>query len=195
MKTLIHICCAPCLIGPLEVLRREGVTPAGFFFNPNIHPLLEFRRRVKALRVFLEGDPLPVTFDEGYGLERFIHEVYDPDPARRCDACHLLRLRATAALAKADGFDAFTTTLLGSPHRDHERVRALGEQAAEEAGVSFLYRDLRPWHDPGREEARRRQLYLQSYCGCCFSEYERFRDTNREVYRGTPPKRPGGGTP
>lgn len=190
MKTLIHICCAPCLIGPLGALRREGIDLAGWFHNPNVHPFLEFRKRVKAVRVFMERDALPVEIDETYGLETFIREVYNPDPRLRCEECHRVRLRATAQKARADGFDAFTTTLLGSPHRDHEMVRRLGEESADEAGVGFLYRDFRPLHDEGHEEARRRQIYLQSYCGCCMSEWERFRDTGRELYRGTPRAQP-----
>jgi SpoIID/LytB domain protein len=186
MKTLIHICCAPCLIGPLAALRGEGIEVAGWFHNPNIHPFLEFRKRMKALRVFAERDPLPIEIDETYGLDQFVRHIYRPDPAQRCEECHRVRLRATAAKARAEGFDSFTTTLLGSPHRDHDLVHRLGEEAAREAGVAFFYRDFRPLHEQGHEEARGRQLYLQSYCGCCFSEWERFRDTHREVYRGGP---------
>lgn len=181
---LIHICCAPCLIGPLKLLRGEGIEPEGYFYNPNIHPLLEFRKRVKGLRVLMQRDPVRAEIDETYGLEQFIQEVYDPDPKKRCERCHALRLRATAIKAAREGFEAFTTTLLGSPHRNHEMVRALGERAAAEAGVAFLYRDFRPLDEAGHEEARRRGVYLQPYCGCCFSEYERFRNTTREMYRG-----------
>jgi predicted adenine nucleotide alpha hydrolase (AANH) superfamily ATPase len=184
MKLLIHVCCAPCLIGPLEALRQEGMQPSGFFYNPNIHPFLEFRKRLKAVRVFLEKDDLPVEIVEEYGLELFMREVYRTDRTERCRNCHFLRLRRTAERAKEMGFDAFTTTLLGSPHQDHELLRESGERAAEAAGVSFLYRDFRPLHERSHEAARRRQLYLQPYCGCCFSEYERFRDTTRELYRG-----------
>ena len=197
MKLLIHVCCAPCLIGPLEALRVEGMQPSGFFYNPNIHPFLEFRKRVKALRVFLEKDDLPVEIVEEYGLELFMREVCrpalsnaeGPDRRERCRRCHFLRLRRTAERAKEMGFDAFTTTLLGSPHQDHELLRESGERAAEKAGASFLYRDFRPLHERSHEAARRRQLYLQPYCGCCFSEYERLRDTSRELYRGSGPKK------
>ena len=185
MKVLIHVCCAPCLIGPLEALRAEGMEPAGFFYNPNIHPFLEFRKRVKALRVFLEKDELPVEIVEEYGLERFIRDMYDPDRHERCRRCHFERLRRTAERAREKGLDAFTTTLLGSPHQDHELLRESGLRAAQETGGSFLYRDFRPLHEQSHEAARRRQLYLQPYCGCCFSEYERFRDTTRELYRGS----------
>jgi predicted adenine nucleotide alpha hydrolase (AANH) superfamily ATPase len=189
MRLLIHVCCAPCLIGPLEALRQEGAQVSGFFYNPNIHPFLEFRKRVKALRVFSEKDDVPLEIVEEYGLEMFIRDVYRPERRERCRACHFLRLRRTAERAKEMGLDAFTTTLLGSPHQDHELLRESGERAAEAVGVSFLYRDFRPLHERSLEAARKRQLYLQPYCGCCFSEYERFRDTGKELYRGSGSKR------
>jgi hypothetical protein len=186
-RLLIHVCCAPCLIGALRPLRAESFELEGYFHNPNIHPLLEFRKRVKALRVFSEKDALPLEIDENYGLDLFIRQVYSPDPVERCRRCHSLRLRRTAERAAERGFETFTTTLLGSPHQDHEMVKAVGEKIAGETGVEFLYRDLRPAHDEGHEEARRRGIYLQPYCGCCFSEYERYRNTTREIYRGGGP--------
>ena len=187
MRTLIHICCAPCLIAPLESLRAEGIASAGFFYNPNIHPFLEFRRRIKALRVFLEADDLPVEIDAEYGLDLFVREAYDPNRRTRCENCYSLRLHRTAVKAREEGFDNFTTTLLVSPHQDHDLVRETGLRAAEEAGINFLYRDFRPLDERSHELARRRMLYRQSYCGCCFSEYERYRNTTRELYRGSGP--------
>lgn len=183
MSVLIHICCAPCLGGPLEALREEGLEVEGFFLNPNIHPLLEFRKRLKALRVFMESDPIPVAFDEEYGLERYLREVRPLEPGR-CARCYAQRLVPTAGLAAERGHEAFTTTLLVSRHQDHDTVRRVGEAAAREAGVAFLDRDFRPLADRSAEIAKRKMLYRQPYCGCVFSEAERFRDTTREVYRG-----------
>ena len=198
MRTLIHVCCAPCLIGPLEALRAESVEPAGFFYNPNIHPLLEFRKRIKALHVFRECDDLPIEIVTDYGLEKFIREVYlptlqehaadtKPDRRKRCENCYRLRLRATAQRAREQGSDSFTTTLLVSPHQYHDLVREVGESVAAETGIEFLSRDFRPLDRRSHELARKRMLYQQSYCGCCFSEYERYCGTSREIYRGSAP--------
>ena len=183
MKTLLHVCCAGCLIGALEALRGEGAEVEGIFANPNIHPLLEFRKRMKAVKVYLESDPLPVIFDEDYGLETFVQKIHHPDRSKRCQRCYEARLRRTAEAARAMGFDSFTTTLLISPHQYHDVIRAVGEQVAGRVGVPFLYRDFRPRHQAAHAEAGRRHLYRQQYCGCCFSEYERYRDTTRELYR------------
>ncbi len=184
MRTLIHVCCAPCLLGPLKALRVQEMELQGLFYNPNIHPLLEFRKRVKALRVFLEADDLPVEIAEEYGLDQFVREVYHSVRRTRCANCYFLRLYETAVRAREQGFDCFTTTLLVSPQQKHDLVREMGERAAVKVGVAFIYRDFRPLHEQSHQEARRRRLYLQPYCGCCFSEYERFRNTSRELYRG-----------
>lgn len=190
---LLHVCCAPCLAGPLGALRAEGFQPVGFFYNPNIHPLIEFRRRLKALKVFCESDPLPIFFCEEYGLETFLGRVWAGGPpsegpgrsgVERCAACYRLRLERTAQEARARGIGRFTTTLLVSPHQRHDLVRRCGEEAAREAGVEFVYRDFRPLAGRSAEEARRRRLYRQSYCGCLFSEEERYRATRVHVYHG-----------
>jgi hypothetical protein len=183
-RVLIHVCCAPCLIGALRILRSEPLDIEGFFYNPNIHPFLEFRKRIKALHVFHEKDPLPIEIDDQYGLELFARKVFDANPSDRCRRCQTLRLGRTAERATERGFDAFTTTLLGSPHQNHGLIKTTGEQVEKDTGVSFLYRDFRPAHDEGHEEARKRGIYLQQYCGCCFSEYERYRNTSREIYGG-----------
>jgi predicted adenine nucleotide alpha hydrolase (AANH) superfamily ATPase len=170
----------------LEYLRGQGREVEGLFYNPNIHPFIEFRRRLKALRVFLETDPLHVEIDEQYGLETWLRQARPLDP-RRCERCYETRLKRTAETAKSGDFDAFTTTLLVSKHQQHDTVRQVGERMAETYGVPFLYEDMRLLADSCGEAAKKRQLYRQSYCGCVFSEHERYRDTNREVYRG-----PGG---
>ena len=183
MTTLLHVCCAPCAIGALKALRAEGINPQGFFHNPNIHPLLEFRKRLKALKTYLETDAVPMHLDEAYGLEAYLRHIYHPDPLTRCRACYTARLSATARRARADGLHSFTTTLLISPHQHHDIIRAVGERVAAESGVPFLYRDFRPRNDDAHQEAARRHLYRQQYCGCILSEYERFRTTTRELYR------------
>jgi predicted adenine nucleotide alpha hydrolase (AANH) superfamily ATPase len=98
-----------------------------------------------------------------------------------------MRLERTAREAAERGFDAITTTLLGSEQQKHSLVRSLGETCAAESGVEFLYRDWRPVAQSGHERARSLNLYMQSYCGCIFSESERYRDTSRHLYRGPGP--------
>jgi len=174
VKLLLHICCGVCLGAPLKQLRNSGVDVIGFFYNPNIHPFLEFQKRLRALRIAQEAERLELVCHEDYGLYEFLKAVR-PDDVNRCEQCYLLRLRAAALAAKAQGCDAFTTTLLISPHQKHERVRSVGEQVGAETGVRFDYHDWRPLFHESHEQAKKRSLYRQQYCGCIFSEYERFR--------------------
>ncbi len=194
MKLLAHVCCAPCwlacapewdgLVGP------DGRWQA-CFYNPNIHPLLEFRRRLKAVRILACERRWPLSFDEGYGLREFLLQV-DWQDEERCSDCYRLRLRGVARRAADLGFDHVTTTLLASVHQGHELVRQAGEEAAREAGVTFVAADWRALAKRGHEEARRRSLYRQQYCGCIFSEFDRYRNTGLHLYR-SPEASEGGG--
>jgi predicted adenine nucleotide alpha hydrolase (AANH) superfamily ATPase len=183
----LHTCCAPCLATALATLRgTTAEQPARvFFYNPNIHPLLEFRRRVKALRLYLERDPLQAEIDDSYGLPEYLAAVLNPDgsiPEReeRCRRCYALRLGKAAEVAASTGFAEFTSTLLASREQDRGLVAEEGEKAAARHGISFIRADLREILPP---EKLLRGIYKQQYCGCIFSEEERYRNTKKHLYR------------
>jgi hypothetical protein len=183
VKVLLHTCCAVCLAGPLEDLTARGFETALFFYNPNVHPLLEFRKRLKAFKVFAENRPIKAYADECYGLRAFLEEVdWRSVRQARCEGCYRMRLLRTAQEARLRGFDSFTTTLLVSPMQARESVLKAGRLAAENSGGVFLEEDWRPLFDSSHEYARRRSLYHQQYCGCVFSEEERFAETNKDKY-------------
>jgi hypothetical protein len=167
-----------------------------FFDNPNVHPLLEYRRRLKAVQVLAERERFPLVADAGYGLETFLDAV-GADRARpgRCRACYALRLDATARYAAEHGFRGFTTTLLASPQQDHEAICELGHAAAGRHGVAFDDTDCRPFYEQGMEQARRLQLYRQQYCGCIFSEHDRYRDTTEHLHPPSRGRRSPGAVP
>ncbi len=186
MNLLLHICCACCLCAPLNELRKEGFTVTGLFYNPNIHPLLEFRRRLKALRVFQESDLIPVIYCGDYGLREYLKNVnYEGDD--RCADCYVMRLKFTAAYARENGFDAFTSTMLFSVYQNHEQLKVFSGNVSKEYGIDFIYRDYRSLSECSRDMARKKMIYRQGYCGCVFSEYERYKDTTRELYKGNNP--------
>ena len=182
----LHVCCAPCLASALATLRAHQTAVGGIIFhNPNIHPLLEFRRRVKALRLYLERDPLPAEIDDSYGLPVYLSAILDagggiPDRRERCRRCYALRLGKAAEQAAAQGFAEFTTTLLASREQDRDLVAEEGEKAAAKQGIRFVRKDLREVLPP---EKLLRGIYRQQYCGCVFSEEERYRNTNKHLYR------------
>ena len=108
-----------------------------------------------------------------YGLRPFVRAVAD-DIANRCVKCYQMRLFATAEYAAQNGFDAFTSSLFISPYQNHELLKQVAEQAADEYHVRFLYEDFRPLFRQGQERARELGFYMQKYCGCVFSEEERY---------------------
>ncbi|HUU43278.1 MAG TPA: epoxyqueuosine reductase QueH [Planctomycetota bacterium] len=184
MRLFLHTCCAVCLAGVADDLRGRDVTFTAFFYNPNVHPLIEFRRRLKATQVLCEREAIPLEADESYGLVAFLRAVVSREEApARCEICYRDRLTRTAEEAKARGFDAFSTTLLASAEQDVGLIRRIADEVSAETGVAFLDADWRAAHEVGKNLARRMSLYRQQYCGCVYSEYDRYRDTGEHLYR------------
>lgn len=179
MKLLLHICCAPCAIYPLKILREAGMEVHGLFHNPNIHPYQEFQRRLQTLEEYAATESLPLIVHHRYDLEEFIRLVVFRE-AQRCRFCYGLRLQMAAATARQGKFDAFTTTLLYSRYQNHDLIRDIGQQVGQEVGVTFYYADYRPGWREGIEESKRLGMYRQQYCGCIYSEKERYYKPRRE---------------
>lgn len=114
--------------------------------------------------------------NDEYGLRAFLSAVYPhrAAPGERCGICYRLRLEECGRRAAAGGYDAFSTSLLISPYQDHDRIRETGKEIARIYGPDFLYRDFRPYFRKGQSLARQRGYYAQKYCGCIFSEEERY---------------------
>ena len=173
-KILLHICCAPCSVMCIETLRGEGIETSGLWYNPNIHPFTEYRSRKNTLIEYSKKILLPLDVIDDYGLRAFIGLIY-PDFDNRCRKCYEIRLDKTAQIAKEKGFDSFTSTLFVSPYQNHEMMKEVANEAAEKHKVKFLYRDFRPYFREGQAKAREMEFYMQKYCGCVFSEEDRYR--------------------
>jgi epoxyqueuosine reductase len=173
MKALLHICCAPCSCYTLGALRSEGIEVEGYWYNPNIHPYREFQKRLATLKEYARLSLLPVAIDDGYELEAFLAGAL-PCGKDRCLFCYRMRLEKAFQHAAVTGFDAVTTTLLYSRHQRHEEIRALAEELSRIYSMPFLYRDFRKGWNEGIGISKGLNLYRQQYCGCIFSEKERF---------------------
>jgi predicted adenine nucleotide alpha hydrolase (AANH) superfamily ATPase len=179
MKLLLHICCAPCSVMCVKSLRAENIEPTGYWYNPNIHPYVEYRARRDSLLQYAGSVGMAMETNDFYGLRPFARAVAE-EPDRRCVTCYAARMRETARFAAENGYTYFSTTLLYSVFQKHDLVRLAAEEAAEEFGVPFLYRDFRPLYREGQAEARALGLYIQKYCGCVFSEEERYHSALRK---------------
>lgn len=197
MRLLLHICCGPCACYPLKKLRADGIEPVGYFFNPNIHPYKEWDRRLASLKDFAEKTGMKLISDEHYMVRDFLRRALlaegtdeetdddgetfdvvlkrrDARRAGRCRMCYSWRLGEAARFAASEGFDAFTSTLFYSIYQDHELMRRTAEHLAKSHGVRFYYEDFRAGWQEGKDISLDMGLYRQPYCGCIFSEEERY---------------------
>lgn len=172
-KVLLHICCGPCATYPLPSLREQGYEVKGFFFNPNIHPYTEYVKRRDALYDYAQAVNLPLVGEESYDPGEYFQQICYREN-QRCLLCYKLRLEQAARVARKGKFDFFTTTLLVSPFQKHELIREVGEAIGERCGVPFLYQDFRQGFRSTVEVSKEMGLYRQQYCGCLYSEWERY---------------------
>jgi predicted adenine nucleotide alpha hydrolase (AANH) superfamily ATPase len=174
VRLLLHICCGPCACGALPFWQKNVTEVLGFFFNPNIHPLLEHRRRLTGAREAAGHAGVALLVDEAYDPEAWFAEIREGEGSR-CERCLAQRLNRAAEEAVAQGCDTFSTSLSISPWQDHQAIETQGEYAARRHGVDFRYEDLRPVYEDSRRLSRERGIYRQKYCGCLVSEWERYR--------------------
>ncbi len=170
---LIHACCANCLLYPLKVLEGQFQRIMVFWYNPNIHPYQEYKRRLDAMKQLEERWNLRVIYRDTYPIEEWLQAVVFREE-KRCLYCYHERLLATAQVAKRGNFSHFTTTLLYSKQQRHEIIKEIGESIGRRYGVKFFYQDFREGWKEGIRLSKGLGLYRQQYCGCIYSEKERY---------------------
>jgi len=171
MNVALHICCAVCAAGAAERLIQEGHKVVGYFYNPNIFPIEEYRRRLEAART--AARELNFELHEGaYLPEEWSGAVIslesEPEGGKRCPVCFMLRLERTFDFMKEQNCDAFATTLTMGSNKSAELIGTIG---AAIGGDAFLSRDFKKKDGFKRagELARKWGLYRQNYCGCKYS--------------------------
>lgn len=172
MKVLLHICCGPCSIYLLQDLKKENHEVTGYWYNNNIHPYTEYKNRLESLNQYAKNMQIHIVYKEQYELREFlVNTINNP---QRCSYCYKTRLEETVKYAKENGYEAFSTTLLVSPYQDHNCIKKLSEELSKKYNVYFIYKDYRLGFREGQKVAKTNNLYMQKYCGCIFSEEERY---------------------
>ena len=146
---------------------------SGFYYRSNIHPYTECLKRQQTLEDYARSTDLDLLIEARYDLEDFLRQAVFRE-ADRCRACYHARLQATARLAKQGGFEGFSSTLLYSRFQQHALIRSMGEAAGRSEGVPFLYQDFRTGWQEGVRASKALGMYRQQYCGCIYSEKERY---------------------
>ncbi len=173
MKLLLHTCCGPCSIYPVKILKQMDMDVMGFFYRHNIHPFQECQKRENTLRQYAQSIDFKVIYQKDYRIEKFLQAVVFREQDR-CRYCYHDRLKATALVAKKGKFEGFTTTLLYSKFQNHDLIRETGEAIGKKYGLKFFYHDFREGWKYGIEESKTLDMYRQQYCGCIYSEKDRY---------------------
>jgi len=171
---LLHTCCAHCTAYTVEYWRQQGYEITAFWYNPNIHPYTEHQNRLEAIRKLSKEMNFPLIVAEGYEMADYFRAVVGNE-TERCQYCFRLRLGKTAKATIRGNFIGFTTTLLISPHQKHDLIKEVGNKVAEDTRTQFLYADLRKRYSDSRHITKPMDLYRQQYCGCLYSEWERYK--------------------
>lgn len=186
MKILLHICCAPCALMPVEELRSQGHELMGLSYNPNIHPYTENRRRRETVQDWASDTKLKLVVQDEYDPEAWLRQVAFRE-AMRCPMCYHQRLTRAAQVAKRGKFDAFSTTLLYSKRQKHGLIVETAQAVAAKQGIKFFYQDFRPHWKEGIIRSQELGLYRQQYCGCLFSERDRYLGVPGKNQKADPP--------
>ena len=147
------------------------------YYNPNIWPASEYRRRADELHQFVKQANLPgiTLVEEGYDQSEFYTAVAgleaEPERGGRCTVCYRLRMEHAAQYAAAHGFDWFCSTLSISPRKDAEKINAIGRELEKKYGVRHLPNEFKrkEGHKRSLELSAQYGLYRQDWCGCEFS--------------------------
>lgn len=178
---LLDSCCGPCALVAQRDLDLAVRDTHYLFYNPNVHPFREYGRRLESFEELMNrtGSEFTVL---AYEPEEWVRAVAFREESR-CELCYRLRLRRAADFAMEQGIPSFTTTLFASPFQDHGLLRLLGESVARSRGLHFVVWDGRAAYRETLAEARDLGMYTQPYCGCLFSERERYDRAYRERMR------------
>ena len=173
MKLLLHACCGPCLIEPLDALKAQTDSVTILYANPNIHPAEEYERRRDAMAAYAAHEDVDVV-EAPYDPARWMVAVGPLAEAgsERCRACFRLRLEESARYAADHGFDAIATTLTVSPYQDGAVIAEEGQRAADAVGVTYVHQDFRDRYPEATRRSREMGMYRQNYCGCVLSDVE-----------------------
>jgi len=172
-KILFHTCCAPCLVAPYNELINEGMDITVFWYNPNIHPYLEYKARFGSFLEFVARESIKSIVNDDYDLEGFL-SVAQNEPIKRCNGCYRIRLEQTVKTAAEGGFGLFSTTLLYSRYQNQEEIVSIGKELALQYGIEFYDRDFRSLWNEGIKLSKEQGMYRQKYCGCIYSERDRY---------------------
>jgi predicted adenine nucleotide alpha hydrolase (AANH) superfamily ATPase len=147
----------------------------GLFYNPNIHPYKEYLDRLTSVKKLSVDFEIDIIYEE-YNWEDFLKELILTNNTLepyRCEVCYKMRLVKTNNVAKEMGIRYISTTLLYSIYQKHELIKDVANEVVKDS--EFIYKDFRPYYREGVIKSKELAYYRQKYCGCIFSNYDRYK--------------------
>lgn len=184
-KIAMHICCCICFVEPYKDL-SDKYDIYGIYYNPNIQPFDEYLNRLNALKSIIKDYKLTSLISNDYNPNDYYEITKNEIESKKeiCRKCYELRLLNTVNIAKSLNIEYFTTTLLGSPYQDYDLICETGNKIREINKIEFI--SSKNWaknYYKSKEEGRKRNLYIQKYCGCIYSKmgrkFEKIHDFQR----------------
>ena len=189
---LLHTCCGPCMTQSLNVLtgldgweksldEKPDFKIAVSFFNPNISPREEYRKRkdeikkVVSLLKVKNTEVLDNYQNEEEEIVRWLMAVKglenEPEKGKRCWVCFEYRLQKTFETAVNLGIKCVATTLTLSPMKDSAVINAIGKKLSEQTGIRYIKSDFKKnnGYQKSIQLSKDMGIYRQNYCGCQFS--------------------------
>ena len=177
-RILLHSCCGPCSTAVLDRLVEVSDVTV-YFFNPNIHPEAEYKRREWVQKEFIAEYNEKTGHDVHFLAAPYEPKSYfeavkgledEPEGGARCRVCFEQRMKAAAKKMKELDFDYFTTTLTVSPHKNSQVINDVGREIEAAYGISYLPTDFKKGNGflTSTKMAEAYGLYRQPYCGCIF---------------------------
>lgn len=170
-SVLLHICCGICALESINRLKQQGFKVFGFFYNPNIHPKEEYKKREDVVKEVAKFSEVEIIYSEYNPKEWFsVCENYskEPEGGKRCSLCYEIRLSKTFEILEKYKFDYFTTTLTISPHKDSEKIFSIGEKIGKEKFLKINFKKQDGFKKT-IELSKNLNFYRQNYCGCVYS--------------------------
>ena len=172
-KFLLHACCANCAVYPLLLLSKVYEVSM-YYYNPNIYPEIEYRKRLKFIKKISLIYKIPLITGK-YEIKEWLvltePFINEPEGGKRCTECFKIRLSETASKAKKLKFDLFGTTLTISPHKNQEVINNIGQDIAKRLNIDFYKADFKK-NDGFKNTmmmSHKLDIYRQNYCGCIYS--------------------------
>ena len=173
-KLLLHCCCAPCATAVIERILPNISAVTLYYYNPNTYPKTEYDKRLHELEKLAKIYNLQLiaeNYDENEFFSAVIGHEDESEGGSRCNLCIALRLKRAQEYACRHGYDAFTTTLSVSPHKNAEFINTYGRTLSSD-DCEYIDADFKKANGFLRSTQLTEQygLYRQNYCGCKFSQ-------------------------